>query len=49
MTDASSHMLMGLAGIHTKYYRPEYDLLSPQYNSERKRIIKNKVDYDSLK
>ena len=49
MTDATSHMLMGLAGIHTKYYRPEYDLLSPQYNSERKRIIKNQVDYDSLK
>ncbi|MBQ9236998.1 MAG: phosphoethanolamine transferase [Prevotella sp.] len=49
MTDATSHMLMGLAGIHSKYYRADYDLLSPRYNSARKRIIKNQVDYDSLK
>ena len=49
MTDALSHMLLGLAGIHTPYYNPEYDLLSPQYNENRKRIIKNKVDYDTLK
>ncbi|MBR1839549.1 MAG: sulfatase-like hydrolase/transferase, partial [Prevotella sp.] len=49
MTDATSHMLMELAGIHSKYYRADYDLLSPRYNSARKRIIKNQVDYDSLK
>ena len=49
MTDALSHMLLGLAGIHTPYYNPKYDLLSPQYNENRKRIIKNKVDYDTLK
>ena len=49
MTDATSHLLMGLAGIHTKYYRADYDLLSPEYNADRKRIIKNTVDYDTLK
>ena len=49
MTDATSHLLMGLAGIHSKYYRADYDLLSSQYNSERKRILKNTTDYDSLK
>ena len=49
MTDATSHLLLGLAGIHSKYYRPEYDLLSPQYNANRKRIIKNTVDYDTIK
>ena len=49
MTDATSHLLLGLAGIHSKYYRPEYDLLSPQYNADRKRIIKNTVDYDTIK
>lgn len=49
MTDATSHLLLGLAGIHSKYYRPEYDLLSPQYNADRKRIIKNTVDYDAIK
>ena len=49
MTDATSHLLLGLAGIHTKYYRADYDLLSPEYNADRKRIIKNTVDYDTLK
>ena len=49
MTDATSHLLLGLAGIHTKYYRADYDLLSPEYNAERKRIIKNTTDYDTLK
>lgn len=49
MTDAMSHMLLGLAGIHCPYYNAKYDLLSPDYNVNRKRIIKRTVDYDSLK
>ncbi len=49
MTDALSHLLMGLAGIHCPYYKPEYDLLSPQYNEQRKRILKHTTDYDTLK
>lgn len=49
MTDALSHLLMGLAGIHCPYYRPEYDLLSPQYNEKRPRLLKHTTDYDSLK
>lgn len=49
MTDAMSHMLLGLAGIHCPYYNAKYDLLSPNYNANRKRIIKRTVDYDSLK
>lgn len=49
MTDATSHLLLGLAGIHTRYYRPDYDLLSPEYNADRKRIIKNTTDYDTIK
>jgi heptose-I-phosphate ethanolaminephosphotransferase len=49
MTDALSHMLMGLAGIHCPYYKPEYDLLSPQYNEKRPRLLKHKVDYDKIK
>lgn len=48
MTDAMSHLLMGLAGIHCRYYNPRYDLLSPDYDSSRKRILKNTADYDSL-
>ena len=48
MIDALSHTLMFLAGIHCKYYRPEYDILSPEYNSKRPRILKNQTDYDLL-
>lgn len=48
MTDAMSHLLMGLAGIHCRYYKPKYDLLSPQYDAKRKRILKNTTDYDKL-
>lgn len=49
MTDNLPHMLMSLAGIHTKVYRPDYDLLSPQFNSKRPRMLKNQTDYDRLK
>jgi heptose-I-phosphate ethanolaminephosphotransferase len=48
MTDALSHLLMGLAGIHTPYYNPRYDLLSTEYDEKRPRILKNKTDYDTL-
>ena len=48
MTDNLPHMLLSLAGIHTKDYRPDYDLLSPKYNSKRPRILKNQTDYDKL-
>lgn len=48
MSDAVSHLLLGLAGINCKYYNPRYDLLSPQYDSKRKRLLKHAVDYDKL-
>ena len=48
MTDALPHMLVWLAGISTKDYRPEYNLLSPQYNERRPRILKHVADYDKL-
>ena len=46
MTDALPHMLVWLAGISAKDYRPEYNLLSPQYNERRPRILKHVADYD---
>ena len=49
MTDALPHMLVWLAGISTKDYRPEYNLLSPQYNERRPRILKHVADYDKLR
>ena len=48
MTDALPHMLLYLGGIHTKDYHAEYNILSPQYNETRPRILKNTTDYDKL-
>lgn len=48
MTDALPYLLLHLAGINTKYYRAEYDVLSPEYNELRPRILKNKTNYDDL-
>ncbi|MBR1686907.1 MAG: phosphoethanolamine transferase [Prevotella sp.] len=49
MTDNVAQLLMGLAGIKSRYYRPDYDLLSPQYNVHRPRILKHATDYDRLR
>lgn len=49
MTDALPHMLVWLAGISTKSYHPQYNLLSPDYNEMRPRILKNSADYDKLR
>uniref|UniRef100_A0AB33IVJ2 Phosphoethanolamine transferase CptA n=1 Tax=Prevotella sp. GTC17253 TaxID=3236793 RepID=A0AB33IVJ2_9BACT len=49
MTDALPHLLLYLAGIHTPYYQAAYNVLSPQYDESRKRILKNTADYDLLR
>ena len=49
MTDALPFLLFHLAGIHTPDYREELDILSPQYNEMRPRILKNTTDYDKIK
>lgn len=48
MTDALPHLLLYLGGIATEDYHAEYNILSPEYNGKRPRIIKAKVDYDKL-
>lgn len=48
MTDALPHLLLHLGGVKAKDYHGEYDILSPQYNEERPRILKNTTDYDDL-
>ena len=48
MTDAMSHLLLGLGGIKCKAYRPELDLLSPLYNERRQRLMQHLVDYDEV-
>ena len=48
MTDDLPHLLMGMAGIQSPYYRPNRDLLHKDYNSHRPRLLKGVADYDSL-
>ncbi len=49
MTDALAHTLLYLAGISSPDYHASYDILSPQYNEMRPRILKGTTDYDQLK
>jgi len=48
MTDALPHLLMYLGGIHCRYYRPDLNILSPEYNAKRPRILKHQADYDKI-
>ena len=48
MTDALPHMLLYLGGISCPYYRDTLNLLSPNYNESRPRILKHTADYDKL-
>ena len=48
MIDALPHMLMYLAGIHSKDYNEAYDILSDGYDEQRPRLLKGKVDYDKV-
>lgn len=49
MTDALPHTLLWLAGIHTRYYKEKMDVLSPNYDNTRPRILKGKANYDKLR
>ena len=49
MTDALPHLLLYLAGIETPTYNPKYNILSPEYDEMRPRILKNTADYDKLR
>lgn len=49
MTDALPHTLVWLAGISTGHYRAEHNILSPEYNEMRPRILKNTTDYDKIR
>ncbi len=49
MTDAVPHLMVWLAGISSKDYHDQYNVLSPNYDESRPRILKNSVDYDKLR
>ena len=49
MTDALPHLLLYLGGISTPLYRKDLDIVSPDYNLKRPRILKGVTDYDEVK
>ena len=49
MTDCLAHLLLYLGGIYTKDYREAYNVISPDYDQHRPRILKGTVDYNKLK
>lgn len=49
MTDRLGHLLLYLAGISSPDYRPDCNLIGPEYDETRPRILKNRADYDKLR
>ena len=49
MTDVLPHLLLYLGGISTPAYRPEYNVIAPEYDTKRPRILKGTTDYNTLK
>ena len=49
MTDALPHFLLYLGGISTPLYRPDLNIISPDYDTRRPRILKGTTDYNRLK
>jgi len=49
MTDALPHLLLYFGGISTPSYRPELNIISSEYNTDRPRILKGVTDYNKLK
>ena len=48
MTDALPHLLLYLGGISTPAYRSELNVISPDYDTHRPRILKGTTDYNKL-
>ena len=46
MTDDLPHLLLYLAGISTKEYKADRNVLSPRFNNRRPRLVLNSIDYD---
>lgn len=49
MTDRLAHLLLYLAGISSPDYRPDCNVIGPEYNEKRPRKLKHLVDYDKLR
>lgn len=47
MTDNVCQLLFDLGGVNTSYYKPERNIISPNYKT-RPRIVYGKFDYDAI-
>jgi len=48
MTDVLPHLLLFLGGISTPLYHPEYNVISPDYDTKRPRLLKGATDYNKV-
>ena len=48
MTDDIPHLLLYLGGIKCHEYQEKKNLISPNYDIHRKRLLDGRVDYDSI-
>ena len=48
MVDVLPHLLLYLGGIASPLYRPEYNIIMPEYDTKRPRILKGVTDYNGL-
>ena len=49
MIDALPHLLLYLGGISTPLYRQELNVIMPEYDTKRPRILKGVTDYNELR
>jgi len=49
MIDVLPHLLLYFGGISTPLYQPEYNIITPDYDVRRPRILKGVTDYNQLK
>ena len=49
MVDVLPHLLLYLGGIATPLYRPEYNIITSEYDTKRPRILKGTTDYNQVK
>lgn len=45
-SDDLPHLLLFLGGISQKDYRPQRNIISPEYHEQRLRLLRNNIDFD---
>lgn len=48
MTDCVDQLILYLAGVRTPFYSDRDNILSPAYDTRRKRMVMGKIDYDGF-